>query len=146
MSTPGLDLVARLRVLVDAPVRVGQVPGGVRRVIPITGGRVSGPRVHGDVLALGADWNLRTDSGAEHVSARYLVRTDDGVVLGVTNEGWLLPGPGGLGAVTRPAVEAPEGDYAWLNHAVLSGTLAPVVVDGRLVGVDLEFWQARPGA
>jgi Protein of unknown function (DUF3237) len=139
---PGLELVARLSVTIAAPIEVGAVEGGHLRVIPISGGAVDGPLVVGEVLALGADWNLRVREGRELVSARYLIRTDDDVVLSVTNEGVLSVSGTSVTGVTRPRIEAPQGRYAWLNDAVLTGTLAPVVEDGAIRGVALEFWQA----
>ncbi|MBN6039661.1 DUF3237 family protein [Amycolatopsis sp. 195334CR] len=82
-------LVARLTVLIGTPVDAGPVPGGHRRIIPITGGSATGPHIEGDVLPLGADWNLMRPDGVAEVSARYLVRTRDGAVLTITNEGTL---------------------------------------------------------
>ncbi|WP_158220517.1 DUF3237 family protein [Kineosporia sp. A_224] len=139
---PELELVARLTVTISEPIEVGAVDAGYLRVIPITGGTVEGPLVVGEVLALGADWNLRVREGRELVSARYLIRTDDGVVLSVTNEGVLSVSGTSVTGVTRPRIEAPHGRYAWLNDAVLTGTLAPVVENGVIRGVALEFWQA----
>jgi hypothetical protein len=39
-----MDLVARLEVLISEPIDAGVTPTGHRRVIPITGGTVTGPR------------------------------------------------------------------------------------------------------
>ncbi|MGH3321614.1 MAG: DUF3237 domain-containing protein [Streptosporangiaceae bacterium] len=67
-----------LDVDIAAPIEVGAVPTGFRRVIPITGGRVHGPKLNGTVLAGGTDWNLIRTDGAIHVWARYEIRTDEG--------------------------------------------------------------------
>lgn len=139
-----LELVARLTVTITEPITVGEVDGGFLRVIPISGGTVEGPLLTGTVLPLGADWNLRVREGREVVSARYLLRTDDGVVISVTNEGVLTIDGFDVAAVTRPRLQAPQGRYAWLNDAVLAGTLALVVDDGAVRGVRLEFWRAVP--
>ena len=135
-----LELVARLTVTITEPVTVGDVDGGFLRVIPISGGTVEGPMLIGEVLPFGADWNLRVREGREVVSARYLLRTDDGVVISVTNEGVLAVDGLDVTGVTRPRLEAPAGRYAWLNDVVLTGTLEPVVSDGAVTGVRLEFW------
>ena len=140
-----LELVARLTVTIDPPITVGDVDGGHLRVIPISGGTVEGPRITGTVLPLGADWNLQVGNGRELVSARYLLRTDDGVVVSVTNEGVLHVDGLSVTGTTRPQLQAPRGRYDWLNDAVLTGTLAPVVEDGAVRGVRLEFWQAVAG-
>lgn len=136
----GLELVARLKVLVAETIDVGPTPAGDRRVIPITGGRVDGPRLHGDVLAVGADWNVVRADGVPVATARYLVRTDDGTVLTVTNTGAFTS----HGTLTTPRIEAPEGPYSWLNDAVLVGTLVPLVEGDQLRGVSLQFHRIHP--
>ncbi|MDI5980801.1 DUF3237 domain-containing protein [Amycolatopsis magusensis] len=142
MPDPTLTLIARLTVLIGEPVDAGPVPGGHRRIIPITGGTAEGPRIEGEVLPLGADWNLMRPDGVAEVSARYLVRTHDGVVLTITNEG-SLKFDGVPRGITTPRIEAPaDGPYAWLNDAVLVGTLTPVVDGQRPIGVSLEFHHA----
>lgn len=142
MTEPALELVARLEVLIGEPVDVGATPAGHRRVIPITGGVARGPLITGEVLPLGADWNAVRADGVASVSARYLVRTGDGAVLTVTNEG-SIPADGSAG-LTSPRVEAPvDGPYAWLNDAVLVGTLTPLLGPGRPPAVSLEFHRVR---
>ena len=61
MNTPALDTlppprlehVCDLAVTIAPPVEVGQTVAGLRRMIPITGGLVRGPRLNGKVLAGG---------------------------------------------------------------------------------------------
>ncbi|MET2010989.1 DUF3237 domain-containing protein [Microbacterium chocolatum] len=146
MNTPlSLRLIARLRVSIDPPIEVGSVPGGIRRIIPIGAGVVDGPEMHGEVLALGADWNLRRDDGTETVSARYLIRTREGEVLSVLNEGVIAVRDGEPFGVTSLRIEAPrEGRWAWLNDAVLVGSLQVVRGEGDVTAVSLEYWCAGP--
>ncbi|WP_284740103.1 DUF3237 family protein [Amycolatopsis sp. RTGN1] len=134
-----MDLVARLEVLISEPIDAGVTPTGHRRVIPITGGTVTGPRITGEVLGIGADWSVVRGDGVAAVTAKYLIRTDDGVVLTVTNTGAFTA----QGIVTTPRIEAPEGPYSWLNDAVLVGTLIPMLEGARPLGVSLEFHQIR---
>jgi hypothetical protein len=137
-----LRLVARLRVEIGEFLEVGEVPDGRRRVIPITGGVVDGPEIRGDVVPLGADWNLVRADGSETVSARYLIRTQDDVLLSVLNEGVISDRPGGRLGVTSLRIEAPrDTSYGWLNDAVLVGSLQVDVADADVVVV-LEFWCA----
>jgi uncharacterized protein DUF3237 len=49
-----MEVVARLEVLIAEPIDAGVTPAGHRRVIPITGGTVTGPRLTGEVLGIGA--------------------------------------------------------------------------------------------
>lgn len=134
-----IDLVARLEVRISEPIDAGVTPAGHRRVIPITGGTVTGPRITGEVLGIGADWSVVRGDGVAAVTAKYLIRTGDGVVLTVTNTGAFTA----QGIVTTPRIEAPDGPYSWLNDAVLVGTLVPRPEDARPLGVSLEFHQVR---
>ena len=46
------------RVSIAAPQVVGSSSHGLRRIVPITGGEVSGPRFKGRVVPGGADWQF----------------------------------------------------------------------------------------
>lgn len=137
-----LRLIARVRARIGEFLEAGEVPGGQRRVIPITGGTVEGPDLVGEVVPLGADWNLVRADGTETVSARYLIRTHDGVLLSVLNEGVITGGPDNALGITALTIEAPVGtSYAWLNDAVLVGSLT-VDADDQGVAIVLEYWRA----
>ena len=86
MIPPVLRPLVELRVTVDPPIELGRLPEGVRRVIPITGGEMVGERVRGVVLPGGADWNTIWSDDTMHFWARYTLRTDDGVAVGVLHE------------------------------------------------------------
>jgi hypothetical protein len=137
-----LRLVARLRVEIGEFHEVGDVPDGHRRVIPITGGVVDGPQIRGEIVPLGADWNLVRGDGSETVSARYLIRTHDDVLLSVLNEGVISDRAEGRLGLTSVRIEAPrDTSYGWLNDAVLVGSLQVDVIDAA-GEVELEFWCA----
>jgi hypothetical protein len=71
---------------VAAPIEVGRLTSGLRRLVPITGGTVSG-LFTGRVLPGGADLQLiRSDTETE-VEARYLLESDDGELVTVHNWG-----------------------------------------------------------
>ena len=77
-AAPPLSFVMMLNVTVGAPVEIGTVARGRRRVIPIVGGRFEGPQLRGRVLPDGADWQIvRADMFTE-LDARYVLETDDG--------------------------------------------------------------------
>lgn len=144
MTNPALELrlIARVNARIGDTFDVGAVVGGFRRVIPITGGVVDGPELFGEVVALGADWNLARADGTDTVSARYLIRTRDGVLLSVTNEGVVADRAAGRYGVTKLTIEAPVGSpYAWLNDAVLVGSLG-VHEDAQGTLIVLEYWAA----
>lgn len=117
-----MQQIMRISVTCAPAVEVGQVPEGILRVIPITGGRFEGEKLRGTVLNVGADWNISRPNGNAHVYARYLLKTEDGAVIQIENE-WVLAKENG-GFVTTPKFAADaSGAYAWLNSGVYAGTL-----------------------
>ena len=70
MNTPELELFCRLEVDL-APIReLGSGRAGQRRIIPIIGGRASGPYVTGRILNLGADWQTVFADGVAELDTR----------------------------------------------------------------------------
>jgi Protein of unknown function (DUF3237) len=92
VSLPQLDFIFAAQVTVDAPLDLGDVAKGGRRIVPITGGDFSGPRMRGEVLPGGADWQVLRGDGVAELEARYTLRTDDGALIYVRNHG-LRHGP-----------------------------------------------------
>ena len=136
---PELELVMTLRVEIAPALEVGEVGAGFRRVIPITGGSFEGPAIRGEVVPGGADWNLTRPDGVAEVWARYTLRTDDGVLVGVTNAGLIVPQPdGSLYARTTPQFEVAGERYAWLRRGAFVGTLIPMASGGA---VQLQFFR-----
>jgi len=85
---PGLDFVFRVTVTVDTPQELGVYYNQRKRIVPITGGVVEGPRFNGTVLPGGADWQtLRVGDGNTQVYARYTLRHEDGTLVSVVNSG-----------------------------------------------------------
>ncbi len=90
--TPALDLAFRLSVTVAPALELGETAAGRRRVIPITGGRIDGPRLAGRVLPGGADWQIVRRDGCAELEARYTIEAQDGALVSVVNRG-LRHGP-----------------------------------------------------
>ena len=86
-TVPTLTHVANFAVDVGAPVVVGETGQGLRRVIPILGGRVSGPRLRGSILPGGADYQLIESDGRTTLEARYVLRLDGDALVYVVNTG-----------------------------------------------------------
>jgi hypothetical protein len=141
---PELELLLEIRATLAAPIVVGDVPEGTRRVVPIDGGTFAGPRLRGTLLPGGADWQYLRPDGVMVVEAQYLLRTDDGVVIQVSNRG-MRHGPEavmrrlGAGEAVDPAdyyfratprLSAPAGRYEWLNRRMFlcSGARYPDAV------------------
>jgi len=126
------------RVKVDRPMVIGQSSHGLRRIVPILGGPVSGPALQGQVIAGGADWQTVRPDGAWELQARYTIRTDDGVLIMVENRGVRYGKPEVMeklakGEKVDPALvycrtvatfEAPrDSRYEWLNHTLIVGNV-----------------------
>lgn len=138
---PELELAMTLHVTIAAALNIGEVGDGFRRVIPITGGSFEGPAMRGEVLPGGADWNLTRPDGVAEVWARYTLRTDDGVLVGVTNAGLIAPQPdGSLYGRTTPQFEVAGERYAWLRSSMFVGVLIPVATGGA---VQLQFFRVQ---
>jgi len=129
---PDLQLLFEVHATLDATVVVGETPVGLKRVVPILGGTFSGPEIRGTIVPGGADWqHVRADS-VTVVEARYLLRTDDDVLIEVHNRG-IRHGPAEtmkrLAAGesvdpseyyfrATPVLTAPAGKYDWLNRTL----------------------------
>jgi hypothetical protein len=73
-------------------MNLGHTPYGERRVIGITGGTVSGPKLRGRILPGGSDWQIIRGDGAADIQARYTIESDTGARILVYSAG-LRHGP-----------------------------------------------------
>jgi hypothetical protein len=135
---------------VDAPLNVGNVQGGQRRLITITGGTVSGPRLEGRVLPGGIDYQIIRPDLLADIHARYVIETTAGVRVYVENTGVrhgppelikkLIAGepvdPKHIYFRTIPRFETEAPDLQWMTRAlfVCAGARAPR-------GVTLRFYE-----
>ncbi|MCK8784274.1 DUF3237 domain-containing protein [Roseomonas sp. NAR14] len=134
-ETPAARPVATLEVAVGAPVIVGPGPSGERRVIPILGGTVSGPRLRGEILAGGADFQLIRPDGVAEIEARYTLRLADGTLVYVVNRGLRHAAPEDMARLLRgervppervyfrtaPVFETAAPAHAWLGRSLFLG-------------------------
>ena len=131
-----LEYVTTITVHLDAQHVIGQTTKGLRRVSPILGGTVAGPRLNGEVLAGGADWNLALADGSIEFYARYTLRAHDGTLISVVNEGIerrvmakLFAGEAPDFSVpmygrTIPRFEVAPGPHEWLMHSLFVAELS----------------------
>lgn len=141
IETPTLKQVLSLKVNIGEPLPLGQTAAGFQINYPITGGTFSGEgfngeRFNGEVLASGADFFCQHDDGTATLDARYSLRTEDGVIINITNTGILTLTEQGL-ALDRagiwpvpeseyrcecmPRFQAPAGRYSCLTERALIG-------------------------
>jgi len=69
-------------------VSLGETLYGQRRYVPIIGGEVEGEELTGEVLAGGMDWQILRRDGTLDISAQYVIRTGDGVLIEVESRGY----------------------------------------------------------
>lgn len=129
---PSLCLLYRSEVEIDAPLCVGHLSVGERRIINITGGSFSGPKLNGVILSGGADWQIVRPDGITAVEARYTLQTDDGALIYVDNRGFRHGPPEVMARLaagepvdpnlyyfrTTPVFETGAKNYQWLNGIV----------------------------
>jgi len=87
-APPELEFVFELIAEVADPKVIAPLPNGqTRRVIDILGGSFTG-KINGRLIPGGADWQLiRPGDGFTDIDARYMLETDDGHLIYVTNIG-----------------------------------------------------------
>ncbi len=128
--TPTLTHVADFSVTVDAPVAIGETGQGLRRIVPILGGTVTGPRLSGEILPGGADFQVIQADGYTTLEARYVLRLDDGALIYVVNNGIRFGPPEVMARIMRgdivdpalvyfrtvPRFETAAPSYQWLTR------------------------------
>lgn len=141
-----LEFVMQLNVTLGQAYGVGRTVHGSRNVVPITGGRFEGPKIKGEILEGGADYQLTdAEAGRTDVEAIYNLRTDDGVNIHIRNRGMIVMGQDDEGRPNfyfrcAPTFEAPnDSQYAWLNKAIF--VCAPQMGQGG--GITLNVWKVK---
>mgnify|MGYP001296160435 CR=1 FL=1 len=149
-SAPKLEFAFAAQVSVGAPLDLGDVGKGGRRIVPITGGEFSGPDIRGTVMPGGADWQVLRSDGVAELEARYTLQTDDGALIYVRNHA-LRHGPAEVMAALaagRPVeagtyyfrgatfFETGATRYAWITSCIIvcTGAREPA-------GVKLRFYK-----
>lgn len=104
-------MFADLSVQVAAPMEVGHTVHGLRRVIPILGGTVQGQNWTARVLSGGADFQLIVNSRMAELDARYVIETDGGDLIYVTNRAVRTASPEVMAKLVRGEVVDPKEVY-----------------------------------
>lgn len=134
---PKLEYMARFTVDLIAPiVELGKTNDlGRRRIIPITGGKVEGPRLNATIENNGADWQVVTADGLAIIDTRYLLKADDGSFIYLQTRGYRYGPPEVMAEVAKGNPVDPEKyffrlyitfetsspKYNWLNRAMAVG-------------------------
>lgn len=136
LPAPALEHVCDLSVELDLIKELGQGRAGQRRIIPIVGGTVIGPKLSGRILNVGADWQTIFNNKVAELDTRYALETNDGAVIEIINYGYRHGPSEVIAAVGRGEDVSPDqyymrtharletGDhrYAWVNRTLFVGT------------------------
>ncbi len=136
LAAPVLQRLADLSVQVAAPIEVGAVGHGTRRVIPILGGSCTARDWTARVLPGGADFQLIVNERMARLEARYVLETDAGDRIYVHNDAVRTAAPEVMARLVRgepvepadvyfrcaPRFEASAPALAWMMERVFLGT------------------------
>ncbi|MDO9706843.1 DUF3237 domain-containing protein [Paracraurococcus lichenis] len=134
-ATPGMEFVGQVEAEVAPPLGIGAGPVGERRIVPILGGRVTGPRLAGEILPGGADYQVIRGDGVTEIVARYTLKLDDGALVYVVNRGIRHAAPEDMARLLRgepvppervyfrttPVFETAAPAHAWLHRSLFLG-------------------------
>jgi hypothetical protein len=118
MNAPQLEFAFRLEVTLGPIREMGHGRAGRRRIIPINGGTVSGPKAKGRILNLGANWQTIFADQTAELDTRYAFETDDGALIEVCNYGFRNGPAEVIAAIARGEDVAPD-SYYMRTHARL---------------------------
>jgi len=144
---PSLEFVFEVVASLEAPLILGNTGTGERRIIGITGGTVTGPKLQGVVVPGGADWQLVRPDGISDIHARYTLQADDGALIYIDAPGIREASPAVIARInageivdpaeyyfrTVPRIETSSEKYAWMNRRlfVCKGVRLPRGVEIR---------------
>jgi hypothetical protein len=137
-TAPALRFAFSIKAKVGPIQDLGQTARGHRRIIDILGGEVRGPRLEGEILPGGADWQIVRSDGTIEVVARYTIRSTADALIHVQNEGLRVASPeilermskgelvlpGSYHFRTAPRFETSERTLKWLERATFVGVAA----------------------
>ena len=135
--TPQLQTkyVFTLRIKVGVPIVAGDLGHGLRRIIPILGGEVSGEGINGTIYPVGADYQTIRPDGLTELVAKYAFELDDGAVIYIENIGVRFGPKEALDRIARgeavdpaliyfrsvPKFETGAASYRWLMQSLFIG-------------------------
>lgn len=115
---------------------MGTTSDGFRRIIPIVGGTAEGPEFSGRVLPGGADFQLLKSDTLTELEAKYVVETDDGERVYISNFGLRAGSKDDIAKLVRgeevdpariyfrctPRLLSSGQRWSWLGSRILVGT------------------------
>jgi hypothetical protein len=135
MQSLDLKFFATLEVYVDPAQEIGNTGAGTRRVIPITGGKVTGHDWSGVVLNGGADFQVIVNDRRAELDAKYVLELPQGRIF-IQNRAVRVADP----SVTKkliagekvdpsevyfrctPIMETAIPEFKWIEERIFVGT------------------------
>ncbi len=148
LLAPNLRRFCTLSVEVGPPRMIGAGPLGQRRMVPITGGKVSGPEISGTILSGGADFQTVGTEGVSEFRAQYVFETPSGALVEVIDAGFRHGPPEVMKRLAAGESVSPSDYYmrsttrlltgdpglAWINRMIFVSTGARL---GSSVQIDV---------
>lgn len=127
--------LAILTAELAAPQMLGQTPQGNRKIAPVLGGTLIGPRLQARILPFGGDWALTRADGVLTLDVRLTAETSDGALIHLTYTGMRHGPPEILARLAKgdpvdpsemyfriaPRFETAAPGYQWLNRLLAVG-------------------------
>jgi hypothetical protein len=144
LPEPRLTRVYRLEAALGEPLDLGDVSQGHRRIVPLTGGRFTGPELNGKLLpGVSADWQIILPDGTALADLRYTLQTDDGHLLYVRSHGVRHGSADVLARLVR-GEDVGTSEYTFRTSTQIE-TAAPAL-DWLNKGVFISVGARQPGA
>jgi hypothetical protein len=124
-----------LKLFIEAEIVLGEVQDlGNRRIVRVMGGKFWSADLNGTILDGGGDWQNILPDGVVEIDTRYTLKTDDGALIYLTNQG--LRDGGYMRTFSR--FESNDARYAWVNKRLF-------VSDGAKVDgvVKHQFYEVK---
>ena len=153
LPDPRLTRIYRLEATLGQPLDIGNTAQGHRRIVPLTGGRFTGPELSGTLVpGASADWQIVLPDGTALGDVRYTLQTDGGALLYVQSRGVRHGTPEVLARLGRgedvdaseytfrpsTQIETAATELDWLNKGVFISVAgrqaAGVIYETYLVG------------
>jgi hypothetical protein len=153
LPDPCLTLLYRLEATLGQADDLGNTPHGHRRIVPLTSGIFTGPRLRGTLLGgASADWQIVQPDGTARGDIRYTLQTDHGDLLYVQSRSIRHGAPEVLARLARgedvdpheytfrasTEIEAAAPHLDWLNKGIFISVggrqAAGVIYETYLVG------------
>ncbi len=126
-----------MAIAVGAPQMAGNAGRHELRIVPVTGGTVTGPHLAGEILGgTAADWLRVEPDGTAHIDVRLTIRAASGSLVYVQYAGIRTGAPEALARLGRGEAVPPTdyyfrtamrfetgaADLAWMNRVLAVGT------------------------